>query len=181
MSVLDEIAGDSEKGAERLIGMYGGRLTAAAMSLCGNETDAKDLVWDTVDVAVRQVEAYRGEAAVFEWLYGIMQNLYRHSRRRKSATNEIPMADLPDESAEGPVDGASQIVQEVDAGILRAAVDALPPDMRESIILRYFMDMPILQIAKFLSLPVGTVKSRLHYARIPSGRWAGTRRASSLA
>ena len=72
MSVLDEIAGDSEKGAERLIGMYGGRLTAAAMSLCGNETDAKDLVWDTVDVAVRQVEAYRGEAAVFEWLYGIM-------------------------------------------------------------------------------------------------------------
>ena len=173
MSVLDEIAGDSEKGAERLIGMYGGRLTAAAMSLCGNETDAKDLVWDTVDVAVRQVEAYRGEAAVFEWLYGIMQNLYRHSRRRKSATNEIPMADLPDESVEGPIDGASQIVQEVDAGILRAAVDALPPDMRESIILRYFMDMPILQIAKFLSLPVGTVKSRLHYARIALARRLG--------
>ena len=61
----------------RLIDEYGGRLTAAAVSLCGNETDAKDLVWETVDIAVRQIRAYRGEAAVFEWLYGIMQNLYR--------------------------------------------------------------------------------------------------------
>ena len=173
MNILDEIAGDAEKGAGRLIDKYGGRLTAAAVSLCGNETDAKDLVWETVDIAVRQIGAYRGEAAVFEWLYGIMQNLYRHSLRRKSATNEIPMADMPDESVEGPFDGTAKIVQEIDAGMLRDAVNALPPDMRESVVLRYFMDMPILQIAKFLSLPIGTVKSRLHYARIALARRLG--------
>ena len=166
MNILDEIVGDVDNGAERLIDEYGGRLTAAAVSLCGNETDAKDLLWETVDIAIRQIRAYRGEAAVFEWLYGIMQNLYRHSFRRKSATNEIPMADMPDESVEGPFDGTAKIVQEIDAGILRDAVNALPPDMRESVALRYFMGMPIGQIAKFLTLPVGTVKSRLHYARI---------------
>ena len=50
-----------------------------------------------------------------------------------------------------------QVLQAVDAGILRDAVNALPPDMREAVVLRYFMDMPLVQIAKFLSLPVGTV------------------------
>ena len=165
MGIVSEILQDGENGAKHLFDEYGGRLTAAALALCGNEADAKDLVSETVDIAVRQIGSYRNEAVFFEWLCGIMKNLYRHSRRRMSATNELPVADLPEVSAEGPVDGAAQIVQAVDAGILRDAVNALPHDMREAVVLRYFMDMPLAQIAKFLSLPVGTVKSRLHYAR----------------
>ena len=165
MGIVSEILQDGEKGAKHLFDEYGGRLTAAALSLCGNEADAKDLVSETVDIAVRQIGSYRNEAVFFEWLCGIMKNLYRHSRRRMSATNEFPMAELPDTSVDGAADGASQIVQAVDAGILRDAVNALPHEMREAVVLRYFMDMPLAQIAKFLSLPVGTVKSRLHYAR----------------
>jgi hypothetical protein len=45
------------------------------------------------------------------------------------------------------------------------AIDTLPRDQREAIALHYFMDMPVAQIAKYLSVPNGTVLSRLHYAR----------------
>ena len=166
MGIANEILDDSEKGTERLFAEYGSRLTAAAFVLCGNEADAKDLVSETMDIAIRKLGSFRKESPLFEWLYGIMQNRYRHSMRRKSATNEIPVADLPDESIDGPVDGVAQIEQALDAGFLRDAVNALPAEMREAVILRYFMDMPLGQIAKFLSLPVGTIKSRLYYARV---------------
>ena len=164
MDIVHEILDDSDRGARRLIDEYGGRLTAAAISLCSNEAEAKDLVSETVDIAVRQIGSYRNEAVLFEWLFGIMKNLYRHSRRRMSATNEIAVPNLPEVSAVKPDEGELQVLQAVDAGILRDAVNALPPDMREAVVLRYFMDMPLVQIAKFLSLPVGTVKSRLHHA-----------------
>ena len=173
MGIASEILDDSEKGAERLFAEYGSRLTAAAFVLCGNEVDAKDLVSETVDIAIRQIGTCRKESALFEWLYGIMRNRYRNGMRRKSVTNEIPVAVLPDESIEGPVDGVAQIEQAIDAGVLRDAVNALPAEMREAVVLRYFMDMPLMQIAKFLSLPVGTVKSRLYYARVALAKRLG--------
>ena len=173
MGIASDILDDSEKGAERLFEEYGSRLTAAAFVLCGNEVDAKDLVSETVEIAIRQIGTCRQESALFEWLYGIMRNRYRNGMRRKSATNEVPVAVLPDESIEGPVDGVAQIEQAIDAGVLRDAVNALPAEMREAVVLRYFMDMPLVQIAKFLSLPVGTVKSRLYYARVALAKRIG--------
>ena len=173
MGIASDILDDNEKGAERLFEEYGSRLTAAAFVLCGNEVDAKDLVSETVDIAIRQIGTCRKESALFEWLYGIMRNRYRNGMRRKSVTNEVPVADLPDESIDGPVDGAAQIEQAIDAGVLRDAVNALPAEMREAVVLRYFMDMPLMQIAKFLSLPVGTVKSRLYYARVALSKRLG--------
>ena len=173
MGIASDILDDSEKGAERLFEEYGSRLTAAAFVLCGNEVDAKDLVSETVDIAIRQIGTCRKKSALFEWLYGIMRNRYRNGMRRKSVTNEVPVAVLPDESIEGPVDGVAQIEQAIDAGVLRDAVNALPAEMREAVVLRYFMDMPLGQVAKFLSLPVGTVKSRLYYARVALAKRLG--------
>ena len=173
MGIANDIFDDSEKGTERLFEEYGGRLMAAAFVLCGNEEDAKDLVSETVEIAIRQIGTCRQESALFEWLYGIMRNRYRNGMRRKSVTNEVPVAVLPDESIEGPVDGVAQIEQAIDAGVLRDAVNALPAEMREAVVLRYFMDMPLGQVAKFLSLPVGTVKSRLYYARVTLAKRLG--------
>ena len=54
----------------------------------------------------------------------------------------------------------------VDGGIVRQVLERMPEDIREVLLLHYFMDMPVGKIAKFLAMPVDTVKSRLHYARI---------------
>jgi DNA-directed RNA polymerase specialized sigma24 family protein len=65
MDIVREILADSDKGARRLLDEYGGRLTAAAISLCNDEVEAEDLVSETVDIAVRQIGSYRNEAVLF--------------------------------------------------------------------------------------------------------------------
>ena len=55
---------------------------------------------------------------------------------------------------------------DVDSGIVRQVLERMPEDMREVLLLHYFMDMPVGKIAKFLTQPVGTIKSRLYYARV---------------
>ncbi|MBQ7234374.1 MAG: sigma-70 family RNA polymerase sigma factor, partial [Kiritimatiellae bacterium] len=61
----------------------------------------------------------------------------------------------------------------VDANILREAVEKLPAHLRETVVLHYFMDQPLAKVAKLLALPIGTVKSRLHYARVILGQRLG--------
>jgi len=180
MDVVDDIKDNGEEGAKRLYAEYGGRLMAAAVVLCGDTAHAEDLVSETMSIAVREIDKFRKEAPIFEWLYGIMQNLYRQTMRRKSATNEIPVAEMPETSADNVVDGISQIEDAIDGAILRDAVKSLSPDMREAVVLHYFMDMPILKIAKFVATPVGTVKSRLHYARVELKRRLGVKLAKPM-
>ena len=55
--------------------------------------------------------------------------------RRKSAANEIPVADLPDESIDGSIDGVAQIEEALDAGFLRDAVNALPAAVLAAVLL----------------------------------------------
>ena len=171
---VDIICDDSNKGAERLFEEYGSRLMASAVAACGNESTAEDLVWESIDIAVRQIKSYRLESGMFEWLHGIMLNRYRQTFRRKSAVNEFSVSDLPDESADVEVDGAEQVIKAIDAKILKEAVDSLPKEMRETVVLRYFMDMSIANIARFLSIPSGTVKSRIYYARVALSKRLGT-------
>ena len=66
MVIASDILDDGEKGAKRLFEEYGSRLTAAAFVLCGNEVDAKDLVSETVDIAIRQIGSFRKESPLFE-------------------------------------------------------------------------------------------------------------------
>ena len=58
-----------------------------------------------------------------------------------------------------------EIYENLDATLLRTAIAELNPEQREVIVLRYFENLPIEKIAKFLTLPAGTVRSRLFYAR----------------
>ena len=61
-------------------------------------------------------------------------------------------------------DDAKSVETAVDSSLVRDAIEDLPPNMKEVVILHYLMEQPILKVAQVLSLPTGTVKSRLHYA-----------------
>ncbi|MBQ2336599.1 MAG: hypothetical protein II381_09820, partial [Victivallales bacterium] len=53
----------------------------------------------------------------------------------------------------------------VDASLLRDAIEQLPPEIKHTLMMHYFMDMPIKDVARVLVVPSGTVMWRLHYAR----------------
>ena len=169
MSIADEIAKDRENGAKLLEKEYKEGLVSFARRFCANDSDAEALVYRTFAEVVARIDGYTEKQAFFGWMCKILLNCRANETRRKSNSTVIPMAELPDV----PDDNAMQTFEAIDANILREAVERLPPSMKETVVLHYFMEQPIDKVATLLSLPSGTVKSRLHYARILLGQRLG--------
>ena len=161
MEVWQEIRQDKERGAERLVAEYGNRLYAAAVLLCANDQDAEELVFRTFDQAVKKIRLFDPSRNFFTWLYAIMLNFHRMNHRRRRV-EEVPMGaaeDLPEQVA-----GTAAETHNADDEVANA-IRALSQPLREVVVLRYFADKSVEEIAAALDIPVGTVKSRLHNAR----------------
>ena len=163
MDIVSEIRRDPEEGTKRLEREYKSRLMVVAMNLCGDKSEAETLVYDTMGKAVSQIESLSKPESLLSWMCSILVNTYSKSTRRMSSEKVVYTDNLPDQTEE--TDGAESVFKSVDGALLRDAIAELPEKLRESIILRYFMDMPLTQMARFLTIPVGTVNSRLHLAR----------------
>ncbi len=163
MTVVDEIRRDPEQGARRLDSEYRAGLTTLARRICADPGDADELVNRTFAEVVANIDRYAEQSAFFGWMSKILVNLNANDHRRQSVKNEVLPGDLqdcPDEDAQ------EAIFRNLDHSLLRDAVGQLSPEMRDVVVMRYFMDLPLSRIAKLLSVPEGTVNSRLHYARL---------------
>ena len=169
MTVAEEIRIDSESGSKRLEREYKAGLMAFARRFCADASDAEELVYRTFSEVVDSIGSYNEQSAFFGWMCKILVNCHAKETRRKANSTVTFPGDFP----ESPDDGATRVVQAVDASLLRDAIRALPPEMEEAVVLHTFMDLPLLKIARILMLPVGTVKSRLYYARLILGRRLG--------
>ena len=163
MNVIEHIRADAEEGARRLEREYKDRLLKVANRLCQDPVEAEALVWRTLDEAVRHIESLVDPDALFGWMCGIMVRGHGMANRRK-INSKIMYSDSLPEMPDG-LEGVDRIVQGIDGDILHKAIEDLPPKLKETIILRYFMDLPLLTIAKILMIPKGTVSSRLDMAR----------------
>ena len=169
MTVAEEIKSDRETGAKKLESEYKAGLMALARCFCADESDAEELVYRTFSNVIAGIDGYTEQSAFFGWMCKILVNCHANDIRRKSNENEVSVGDIPD----SPGSDASDVFNSVDANILREAVEQLPAHLRETVVLHYFMDQPLVKVAKLLALPVGTVKSRLHYARVILGQRLG--------
>lgn len=154
-------AGDSTA-LEMLVETHGQRLLRTAVLLCGNETTAQDLVQDTFVEALRAVHRFRSRASLYTWLQAILLNLVRHYYRdnqRLVFDNELHRHEAP-----APEPPASESDLQLAAAQLTAALQQLSSAHREVLVLRYYEQMKIPELARHLGVSKGTVKSRLHYA-----------------
>lgn len=145
-----------------LIKTHGTRLLRSATLLCGNETNAEDLVQDTFFEALRSLQRFRGQSGLYTWLHSILLNLARHHHRdsrRLVYDNELAAREMPvvDEQP-GSLDLESASTE------LNRALRQLSAPHREVLVLRYYEGMKIDEMARHLGVSTGTVKSRLHYA-----------------
>ena len=168
-SIVELIRKDRRTGAERLVAEYKDRLYGIAFGLCGNAAEAEDLVFRTFEQVIDKIDGYREDEAFFAWMHTILLNYYRMSVRSGMAKNTVPTGGLNEMDGLSGVAGPETVIAPLDGNILRKAVEALPQEMREVVVLHYFMDQPVAKIAKMLSIAKGTVKSRLHYARLTLG------------
>lgn len=140
-----------------------------AWAILGDETEAEDAAQEAFAAAWRKRDTVRDPASFDAWFQRILVNACRMRlrQRRRSPIRQIPTRPATrDEDPSLPVETAT----EDDArqiGLRHAVADALAgldPDHRIVVVLRYWADLTVDQIADRLGVPPGTVKSRLHYA-----------------
>lgn len=147
---------------QELVETLGPRLLRSAFLLCGNGTEAQDLVQDTFLQAIQSAHRFGGRSSVYTWLHGILLNLTRHYHRdRKRLVGADELVQQEPALAE---DGPARLDTDLAATTLTEALRRLSAAHREVLVLRFFEEMKIHEIARHLSISRGTVKSRLHYA-----------------
>ena len=167
MEIFEEIKQDREAGARRLVNEYRSRLMGMAMGLTASSHDAEDLVFRTFEQVIRKIDDFRPTGSFYYWVCAILLNFRRMDLRAAAARPKIVgNGDLPlDVAAPETRDIADELDFEETAKTVREAVRELPDNFREVVVLRYFDNMSIEDIAMVSGLNVGTVKSRLHYAK----------------
>lgn len=135
------------------------RLRRYARALVRDRDDADDLVQDTLERAWAKSGLWRGVADMRAWLFGIMHNLHVDGVRRPRLQTIV----MDDETPESPV--APTQDERLAVLDLQAALDQLPVEQKEILVLIALEDMAYADVAKTLGIPMGTVMSRLSRGR----------------
>ena len=162
-SIVKSLQAGEPAALEQLVCLHGDKLFRSAVLLCGNEQLAEELVQETFLQAIRAAVKFRGRSAVFTWLYGMLLNVNRKRCRR--AFRLVFTGDLPEEPVMPSTASALSVDKEAVANLVFSALRELSVKHRAVIVLHYYEDMSIDDIAAQLRVGNGTVKSRLHYAK----------------
>ena len=135
------------------------RLRRYARALVGNRDDADDLVQDTLERALTKATLWHGVAEMRAWLFGMMHNLHVDGVRRPKLHTVVLDDDTP-EIPVAPTQGERLAVLD-----LQAALERLPVEQREIILLVALEDMSYAEVASTLGIPIGSVMSRLSRGR----------------
>jgi RNA polymerase sigma-70 factor (ECF subfamily) len=129
-----------------------------AWAILGDDVDADDATQDAFALAWRSRRSLRDPDRFDAWFGRILVNVCREALRRRARRKVRSLTELDDP----PVADAAAHISSRDA--LVRALDGLDPDHRVVVVLRYWADLTIDEIAERLDVRPGTVKSRLHYA-----------------
>ncbi len=162
---------------EPLVVKYQDRIYNLCWRLCGDRQAAEDLTQEAFLKAFESLGTFRGSSSFFTWLYRIATNLalsYRRSERRHmSLGTGVEWNDIPSQAArlhravQDADDQPDLAVQRDEVRrIVWQAIQQLDDDHRAVVVLRDMEGLDYGEIAEVLHVPAGTIKSRLHRARM---------------
>lgn len=150
--------GDATAFAE-LVERYQPRLHYFLRKLLGETHRAEDVLQDVWLDVFRSLARLKDAGAFPAWLYRIARDrAFREFRRPTPAYQPLDAVDVADDS--GDEDFSAE-----DAAAVHTALDRLPPEQREALLLRFLEGMRYEEIARVTGSPVGTVRSRLYYGK----------------
>lgn len=159
-ALVQRAQGGDDEAFEALATASGGRLLAIAYRILRDLALAEDAVQQTLVAAWRDLPSLRDLERFDAWLYRLLVNAcYREIRNTRRWAANVRVLDAGDLTE---ADAAIGVVQrdQLDRGFRR-----LPPEQRAVFVFRHYLGMTEPEIADHLGIPLGTVKSRLHYAR----------------
>jgi RNA polymerase sigma-70 factor, ECF subfamily len=138
------------------------RRVYSLVSRLASPAEADDLAQDVFIAAYKTLPAFRGESAFSTWLYRICVHVCSHHlRKRRLDTTGLDEQQADDERGHDPEQYA--IATELQRRV-RDAIGALPYKLRLVVVLRDLQGLSYEEIAQVVGCPIGTVRSRLHYA-----------------
>ena len=133
--------------------------------LTRNDAEAEDVVQDACVRAMRYFSSLRDNDAR-AWLFTIVRNTwYSRISRRASAVEATAPDHAWDQQPDDALDPEERLLQQYTVTRVRRALEQLPVDFREVIVLREIEGLPYKEIAAIVRVPIGTVMSRLARAR----------------
>jgi len=158
--------GDSSA-IEHFVQTYQQDIYRLALSILDDSAEAEDATQDSLVAALRSLDSFRGASSLTTWLYSITINICRtrlQGHRRRKGLIEILGGILQiHKPRQGNVEEHA-IQDETEAGLWRA-IHGMDEKHRIPIVLRYYHDLSVAEIAMILQIPEGTVHSRLNTAR----------------
>jgi RNA polymerase sigma-70 factor (ECF subfamily) len=146
----------------RLVYRYREGAVDVVYRMCGDSHLAEDAAQDAFVRAWDALPRYRHRGTFKAWLYRIALNCARDALRRRRPTADVDALPLRSH-APGP---ERQLLRRERAALVQKAVLRLPEASRAALVLREYQGLSYREIAEALDLPMGTVMSRLHYARL---------------
>ena len=161
-----------------LVERYQDRAFGLALRVMRDEEQARDVVQDAFLKAYRSLDRFEGRSSFYTWFYRVVMNLCIDAKRRQPpgrmvewdeanaleapAGTGLDAVDPARQRASGP---AGELERAELRETIRRAIEELPDDARQTLLLREVDGLSYSEIAKSLGVPKGTVMSRLHHAR----------------
>ncbi|WP_373049395.1 sigma-70 family RNA polymerase sigma factor [Vulgatibacter sp.] len=174
----DVLLARARRGDERafaaLLRLHQDRVYDLLVRMLGDKAEAEDVTQEVFLAFHRALPRFRGESRVSTWLFRIAKNHCLNRIKylgRRGASRQVPLEDADDPAAaEGPERPDRTLERRRTDERVQAAIAALPEEQRLVVVLREIEGLSYEEIAEVLEQPEGTVKSRLHRARLALAR-----------
>ena len=158
---------------ESLVRDHHASIFRVAFRLTGHRDEAEDLVQEALVEAYESFARYRPGTHFDRWLYRIMRNTFLDAKRRHGRAS-VHSLDARDEQTGLSLASLAATLHSADTelmsrtldGPIQEALDALPPDFRLVVVLADIEGLSYEEVSEVVGRPIGTVRSRLHRARL---------------
>ena len=171
-------AGD-DRAFEELVRLYQNRIFGLMLRMIGNRQEAEDLAQEVFMTVHRAIASYRGDGRFYTWLYRIASNTCKNRikyLRGRNFHRSVPVDESPEaqQNGEGPAVALQSQIAGPEAmaegtrleNAIQRELAQLEPEHRLLIILRDVQGLSYQEILRATGLQEGTLKSRLHRARV---------------
>jgi RNA polymerase sigma-70 factor (ECF subfamily) len=168
-----------ERAFREMVDTYGDRVFNLTFRMLGNRAEAEDLAQEVFITVFKSIDQFRGDAKLSTWLYRVTANHCKNRIKYLARRHDRSKAEYDDglEHASGDGGGGVALARPAPrpddqlAGaqmelVLQAAIAELDEEQRILVVLRDVEDLSYEEICAITDLPEGTVKSRLHRARM---------------
>lgn len=176
--LLSRLVKRDEDAFSHVVRTYSDRVYNLVLRLVGSPSEAEDIAQEVFVTVFKSIESYRGEAKLSTWILRIAANHAKNrikylSRRRttgqelRDGTDATEMADEGKAPLQAHFEAPDVLLEAVEAEkLLQGAIAKLDEEQRLLVVLRDVEELSYDEIVEITGLPEGTVKSRLHRARM---------------